>query len=83
MTECIGNLHIAALHIVPFLMSKLPTANYLGVVPRHFQLLLTWMDGWMRTSVLGSDPSLRIIHWPLIPPRSHWVQRFGQSDSSK
>ena len=42
-----------------------------------------WMDGWMRTSVLGSDPSLRIIHWPLIPPRSHWVQRFGQSDSSK
>ena len=27
MTECIGNVNIAALHIVPFLMSKLPTAN--------------------------------------------------------
>ena len=47
----------------------------------NFNYLLCWhgwMDGWMRTSVLGSDPSLRIIHWPLIPPRSHWVQRFGQ-----
>ena len=22
------------------------------------------MDGWMRTSVHGSDPSLDIIHWP-------------------
>ena len=32
----------------------------------------TWMDGWMRTSVHGSDPSLKIIHWPLIPPRSHF-----------
>ena len=27
MTECIGNVNIAALHIVPFLMSKLPTSN--------------------------------------------------------
>ena len=30
-----------------------------------------WMDGWMRTSVHGSDPSLKIILWPLFPPRSH------------
>ena len=27
-----------------------------------------WMDGWMRTSVHGCNPSLRNIHWPLIPP---------------
>ena len=27
LTECIGNVHIAALHIVPSLMSKLPTSN--------------------------------------------------------
>ena len=27
LTECSGNVHIATLHIVPFLMGKLPTAN--------------------------------------------------------
>ena len=31
----------------------------------------TWMDGWMRTSVRGRKPSLRIIHWPLLPPPIH------------
>ena len=41
------------------------------------------MDGWMRTSVHGSDPSLEIIHWPLIPPRSYlgatlWAELFQQ-----
>ena len=41
------------------------------------------MDGWMRTSVHGSDPSLEIIHWPRIPPRSYlgatlWAELFQQ-----
>ena len=43
----------------------------------------TWMDGWMFTLVHGRKPSLEIIYWPHIPPRSHWMQRFGLSDSSK
>ena len=43
----------------------------------------TWMDGWMFTLVRGRKPSLEIIHWPQIPPRSRWVQRFRLSDSNK
>ena len=42
-----------------------------------------WLDGWMRTSVHGSDPSLKIIHWPLSLHAATKVQRFGQSGSSK
>ena len=38
-----------------------------------------WMDGWMRTSVHGSDPSLEIIHWPPIPPRTlHRCDALGR-----
>ena len=33
------------------------------------------LDGWM---VRGSDPSLRIIHWPLIPPPSHAGSALGR-----
>ena len=38
---------------------------------RLFFLDVMLMDGWMRTLIHGSDPSLKIIHWPPIPPLSH------------
>ena len=42
-------------------------------------VLLPWMDGWIRTSVHGSDPSLEIIHWPPIPPRTlHRCDALGR-----
>ena len=37
-----------------------------------------WMDGWMRTSVRGFNPSLRNIHWPLLPPPSHQAALWAE-----
>ena len=37
-----------------------------------------WMDGWMRTSVRGREPFLRYIHWPLLPPPSHYSRALGR-----
>ena len=37
-----------------------------------------WMDGWMLTTVRGREPSLRIIHWPLLPPPSHLGNALGR-----
>ena len=37
-----------------------------------------WMDGWMRTLVRGREPSLRYIHWPLLPPPSHYSRALGR-----
>ena len=44
----------------------------------QFPNIYGWMDGWMRTSVRGFNPSLRNIHWPLLPPPSHLAALWAE-----